>query len=411
MANLSSLYELLYDDEGSFKENAQSPGSNTYSKRVPVIGIPTMSLTQTRADDQTVQSRRNDSRPGFLGLRGGTISFKTLFPGLMSDPGASTVSETWTGDLLGDGLGGSSVADDGGTVQSATDADTFVTTGATLTPGNGIAVGVKNDGRCDGQIGVISTWSGGNTQLLTALPATPNASDAVRICHALYPTEAEPTVTKRFLCGYTATGAQYHAMGCQLASVTLNLPVESGDLPTIDWVYNVAYWARSTVSIPSAVALPNTDTGVIAGGQFYAQTFGTATRATRAISSLSVSLDMGLIADRGPAASQEPYGNVRGWYRTRVVPTVTYTRAFETTAESDFDADGSSSTHEHFLWQSNATAGRRVAIYMPRLYRVGDKPTVTDQGGLLFQSEMWRGCESTDTTSELTRSCIRVLLG
>lgn len=413
MAKLFQQYELLYSNEGSFKENAQSPASLTYASRVPCISMPSANLTQSRMSDRTVQSRKNQSRPGFAGLRGGTLSFTTLFPGLMTDPAAGALAENWCGDLLGDGLGGQLVADDGGTIGSATDADTFVTSGATLTAGNAICVGAKNDGRADGMMGVLSTWAGNNAQLLTALPATPNAADVVKICHALYPTEAEPTVTKRFLIGHTPTAAQWHAVGCQLQKFAIRLPVAEGDLPTIDWTYRVAYWVPEPtgVTIPSAVAMPNTETAIVAGGQFYAQTFGTATRAVRAISSLDITVDMDLIPDVGPAASQEPYGNVRGWVRSPMTVTWAYTRDWTAAAATDWDTDGASSTREHFLFQSNCTPARRIGIYSPRLYCHGDKPTIVNQGGLTFVREEWRAEESTDTASELTRSLIRFFQG
>src|SRR6266545_6189403 len=259
-AKLFRLEELLYNTESSFLENAQSVASNTYSGRIPFLSA-TCTLDQAREADMTVQSRKNVTRPGFLGLRTGTLEFSTYVPGLMTDPGVAAPTSNWCTDLMGNGLGGSLLSDDGGTISSATDGDTFVTTGVTaITAGSVIRVGVKADGRCDGQPGVVSTWSGGNTQLLTTLPGTPNAADAVRVCANMYPTETNPATTLRFLFGLTDTGAQFHCMGAQLESFSDEIDISGARPIKRTRRYRIAYWDRSAVTIPSAVTLPNTDT-------------------------------------------------------------------------------------------------------------------------------------------------------
>lgn len=411
VAKLVRLQELLYNSEASFLENAQAPASNTYDSRVPIISAQ-CTFTQGRENDQTTHSRKNETRPGFLGLRSGVLEFVTYVPGLMTDPGTSTPTANWFSTLLGSGLGGSHALDDGGTISSATDGDTFITTGVTLmTPGGIMRVGVKNDGRSDGQAGVISTWSAGSTQLLTALPATPNAADAVRPTIVLYPTEANPTTTYRFLCGMTDTGAQWHAMGCQLESISIEYDIAGALPPRASWKYAVAYWDTYALTIPSSVAMPNTDTAPIAGGRFYINTFGTATSAVEEIGSLTLTLDMGLIPQRGPRASQESYGNVTGWVSNGCRPSLSVDIPWTASAATDFDTDGSSTTHKHVLFATNGTAARCSGFYLPRLYPTGEKPTYLDRGGLNYTRKTYAGRESTDTTSELTRSCVRFFIG
>jgi hypothetical protein len=410
-ATLSRLQELLFNSEASFLVNAQSPASNTYANRVPIISAQ-CTFNQPRTNDQTVQSRKNESRPGFLDLRTGTLEFTTWVPGVISDPGVGTATTNWFTDLLGDGLGGRNSGDDGGTISSATNGASFITTGVTLmTPGAIMRVGAKNDARCDGQPGVISTWAAGTTALLTALPGTPNAADAVRPTIVLFPTETNPATTYRFLCGMTDTGAQWHAMGCQLESISVTTDVSSAQPMRATWRYQVAYWARSTVSIPSAVALPSTDTAPMAGGRFFINTFGTSTAAVEEVGMMTLSLDMGLIAQRGTAASQAPYTNITGWVSSGCRPTLTVDIPWTSGAETDFNVDGSTTTHKHVLFASNATTGRCQGFYLSRLYQDGDAPTYIDRGGLNYVRKTLRGRESTDTTSELTRSAFRFFIG
>lgn len=406
-----SLQELLYNTEASFKENAQAPASNTYANRVPILSA-TCTLNQPRETDMTVQSRKNVQRAGFLGLRDGTLEFVTYKPGNSSDPGVGTPTANYWTDLLGNGLGGSLLTDDGGTISSATDGDTFVTTGVTaITAGSILRVGVKNDGRCDGQPGVVQTWAANNAQLINTLPTTPNAADAVRVCSNIYPTDANPATTMRFLFGLTDTGAQFHCMGCQLDSYVEEIDVTGAKPIRCTWRYKIAYWDRTAVSIPSAVAMPVNDTAPIAGGSLVVQTFGTATRAVEEAGSLTLSLEMGLTPQTGPKASQEPYGNINGWVVNGCRPTVTWTIPYTTQAATDFDTDGSNTTHKYMLFASNGTAGRCQGFYLPKLFPTGNKPTYTNQNGLTYVTKTMTGTESTDTTSELTRSVIRFFIG
>lgn len=411
-ASLFRLQELLYNTESAFLENAQAPASNTYANRVPILSA-TCTLEQPRDSDGTVQSRKNLTRTGFLGLRTGTLEFVTLVPGLTTDPGTASITANFATDLLGYGLGGTNFTDDGGTIATGTNGSSFTTTGVTLiTNGTIIRVGAKNDGRCDGQAGVVGTWAAGTATMLTAFPGTPAAADAVRTTANIYPTDANPTQTVRFLFGLTDSGAQFHCMGCQLESISDEIDIASARPMRRTWKYRIAYWDRSAVTVPSSVAMPNADTAPIAGGSLFVNTFGTATRAIEECGSLTLALEMSLIPQMGPRASQEPYGNITGWVSNGCIPTLTWTVPYTTQAATDFDLDGSNNTvHKHALFTSNATTGRCQGFYLPRMYPVGAKPTYTNVNGLTYVTKVMRGTESTTTTTELTRSCIRFFMG
>ncbi len=413
--DLFRLQELHVSSEVSFLENATAAGTNTYTQRLPFESA-TVTMSQVRSDDQTVQDRKNESRPGYLGLREASLEFSGYVPGIMSDPGTGAPTANWFYTLLSDGLGGGLAADDGGTVTSATDGDTFVTTGVTaLTPGSIIFVGSKGDARGDAQAGVVSTWAAGNTQLLNALPATPASPDAVRTGLNIYPTDAAPTVSKRFLLLNKTSGAVFQLMGCQLDSVSFEFPIENGGPIKYTLRYQAAYWeqtaASSPASLPSAATLPACDTAVIAGGSFVIQDFATTSRVSLPIRGLTLSLSMGLLAKRGPVVGQPLYTNIYGWETSGCKPTVSYVQAWSSSEKVAHDSDGSTSTHKQILFQSNATPGRRFAFYMPRAYRSGDTPQRTEVAGLLGQTVTLTGRESSTITSELTRSCIRFCLG
>src|SRR3990172_2334468 len=103
MAELFRSRELLFNTEASFNENATSPASNTYDSRVPFTEC-TVSLEQPREADMTVQSRKNHSRAGYLGLRTARLEFSGQVPGAFGGTDAPTVN--WFYTLLSSGLGG-----------------------------------------------------------------------------------------------------------------------------------------------------------------------------------------------------------------------------------------------------------------------------------------------------------------
>jgi hypothetical protein len=415
MSDLFQLQELHVNDEASFLANANSIASNTYSTRLP-FETAEIEINQSRMSDMTTQERKNASRPGYLGLRTGRLTITGYVPGAMTDPGAGAPTTHWFYEMLRDALGGGLITDDGGTLSGATDADTMVTTGvSTITPGTIVFIGAKGDGRGDGQGGAVATWSAGNLQLLNAVAGTPAAADAVRVGMNIYPTEANPTVTKRFLCLAKTTGAIWQLMGCQMDSASFEFPIESGGPIKYTFVYQAAYWdqgaAASPASLPSGVALPNCDTAVIAGGSFCVQNFGTTARTLVSARTLTLSLRMGLAPEVGPAAAQPHYTNITGWQSLGCVPTITFAQPWSSSAKTSFDADGSSTTFKQFYFQSNSQPGRRMAFYMPRAYPSGETPQRTNVGGLLLQTLSFTGAESTTTTSDLTQSAIRFCLG
>lgn len=413
MAELFKSRELLFNTEASFGVNSSAVASNTYDSRVPFTDC-TVSLEQPRESDMTVQSRKNETRPGYLGLRTARLEFSFQVPGIMSDPGAGAPTANWFYTLLSSGLGGALATDDGGTITSSTDGDTFVTTGVTaITAGSIIRVGIKADGRADGQPGAVATWAAGSTQLLTALPGTPTSAtpDAVRTCLHAYPTETNPTVTLRFLATHRTTGAQYHIMGCQLENLSLEMDIATGRPVRGTMTYLGAYWDSSTVTVPSSITNPACDASPIAGGSFFINTFGTATRAIEQPSTINLSLRMGLRPYLGPSTTQPNYTNIYGWESEGCIPVLTYTIPWSSTKATEFDVDGSSTTHKHILWASNAQAGRCFGFYIRNAYPTGSKPVVTESNGLVYMTVQYTGRESSTVTSELTRTPVVFFCG
>lgn len=414
MGNPYLIEELLVEDEASLAENENSVTSNTFSGAdgIPILEpVDISGLTQTRESDGSLQSRQNDSRPGFLGLREGTISFRTY---LCGHGGATTGSLTanWIYTLLKDGLGGGSAADSGTDIDTGAgtpDADTIYTTAnpADFAAGSILRLGALGDGDGEGQCGVVSTVSTQTVEMLTAFPGAAVDQAVVYAMLQAYPTESLST-TKRFLIGKRGTGEQIYALGCQLAGLQLSFPV--GGMPEVTWTYQVAYWERAALTIPSGETLRTADTAPISSGTLFWQDVGTTTRATISAASLELELDIGLIPHRTVGGGQ--YRTITGYSRTRCVPTLTITpQDWASAYETLFQTDGSSTTQKHVLFSTNATDGRVFAFYMPRAYPVGEHPKPMNVNDLVGTSFQLRGREGPTTTSDLTRSAIRFGIG
>lgn len=408
MTSSFATREIHYGDETSFAENANSPSTNTFSHRMTVLSIDSGPPDQDRQTDGSLMSRQNDSRPGFLGAKGGgTFEFTTYWPGYGATTASGALAETWFQDLLGDGLGGSDVTEVGGAITACSDATyfTYSASGSPLAIAHGaIRVGTKGDGRNDGQFLIPASVDGSrNVTLLTAAGAAVSTADTMYAAQIAYPIETLGN-SKRFYFGWTTTGAQYQFMGCHLDGLTFNFPF--GALPTVKWRYRYAYWARDARPVPSTSSMDTLDVAPVAGGSVFFQTLGTATRATISPSEITLSLDMGLAEQAGPSTGTYQY--ISGYSRLRCVPTLSLLVPWSTTYEgAAYTTDGNSTTDKHILVSLSCGDGTAVGFYMPNAYPVGPLPTYEEYNGLLYQRLTFRGREHTTVTNDRTRACIR----
>jgi hypothetical protein len=176
----------------------------------------------------------------------------------------------------------------------------------------------------------------------------------------------------------------------------------------IAFSYRFANWARSAVTIPSALTMKDHYSGPIVGNQTYLQTTGTTTNATVAVAEMELTLDLGLEPIYGGTLAGE-YQQIGGWARSGCKPTCTMRIPWASAYETLFNTSNASYTHRHILWSSNTLDGRRVGFYMPRAFLVGNSPSQpTAVNNQNYVALTWVGTESTVTTSELTKSPVRL---
>lgn len=415
MAAPYKLMEIQYSTETLFAENAESPASNTWQKRIPCTSY-TLTTSQERIRDGGLLARMNDESLSHMGPREAQLEITALLPGHMTTT-AGALTESWIQSLLKNGLGGGLTAASGTTVSGATTPSSVTfTSNAGWVAGCIGRIGAKGDARGNGQAFVVGTVAAPMT-FLTAVDATPNNADVVYGTQLAYHDEsvAQTLTTMRFLVGYASsptTGGQYHLMGGQLTGIRLTFPLNANAMPEITLTYRFAYWARSAVTIPSSsLSLENMYAGPVSGGSFFVQSTGTVTRALQQPAQMDLQVELGTEPIYGPGGAGS-YQQIVGWARTGVKPTLTFAVPFTTSWETWWETVNTSIVKRHILFTSNPFDGRCFGFYLPNVFPVGQKPSQPiEVNGQLYVNIMVVGAEGPTTTTELTRSAVRIFMG
>lgn len=414
MANVYRLKEIHVNSESAFAENAESPSSNTFDTRLPALNC-TVALEQPWIEDLGYRSRMNEQSLSNRGVRSCSIDMETHIIGNLTSA-ASTVTANWFTNLLGDGLGGKSTSMTGTTATAGTSGASFTLTATTnMVVGQIGAVGNKTDARANGQCYVVSAVAAPVTSYI-ALPGTPANTDVAYAMSQLYHDETvaySGLTTKRFMVGHPSSptaGQQFQLLGCQLAGFKMNFPFNGG-LPTMNWRYMGAYWAREAQTIPSALTLGDHFTAPVAGGSFARADVGATTRTDETPASVELDVDLGLEPIIGPGG-RGTYQNIVGWQRTRCLPKLTFQVPWTTGWETWFDTANSSLTARQFLLTCNGTDGRRFAFYMPNCVPIGNRPSnTTEVNGQTYATISVVGRDFPTGATELAKSAIRFAQG
>lgn len=402
--------EIRFADEDAF--NDQSDVSLDY--RIPVLAVrPT--FASGRSTDRSLQNRLYRTRPGYQMPRAdGTFEIEMVLCGAQVDTASGALAHTWQTKLLADALGGSDLTGVGGVAGAGATASSMTNATGTRTRGAIVRVGQAGDGRAEGQAAVIGSPS---TALLTALPAAPAAGDVVRACIMLFAKQTLGT-SKRFLLAFSDNpGMQFFFTGCHCAAVAIR--ITAGDVPTLVLTYRYAYWRDTTVTTPSAATLEQCDAAVSAGGSYFLQALGTATRpdnAEKQASEIDITLNLGLVTKVGEAPGVR-LSQVTGYARSKPpgepAGTLRLVHPYDPALMASYDKDGSDSDFFHFLATLSVgegtaeTEGRHVAIDLPRIYRIGERVPPTEWNTLQYQTSLFALDEGPDETTDLTRSFAR----
>lgn len=396
-------------------ESAWCGASTTYGSRLAVLGeVDFSGLSQTKDDpERTVQYMQEGTMP-IRGVKGGSFTTDIWIPGhgTATDSGTPSAEEheTVLGYVLGNCTAGGAATSSSGS-GSATAPTTNAVSG--LTAGQIVWAGVKGDGRADGQAAVVSTHATSVLTLLTEMPTTLNASDAIASSVMVYFTETPSSAAVSSVRMRGLTADQQMAMrGMWPQSLSVQgLNPQEKPRAAISW--GVSDWDPVSATFPSSTSVDSFNPAPCAGGSLFFQARGTATRQTYQCRAFSVSIDLGIQPVMGPGgngASQVVVGAVRG----PATITATFTVDSESATASPTWAGrwDSDSQFYHLLFNANGNvSGKRVAMYMPNCCITDRKPVQVAQNGINRETITVRAYMGTDTTSELTRSAFRIGLG
>lgn len=413
MAGIFRLTEIQAKNETNFAENAESAGSQTYTKRYPVTSY-NLTLSHPRMADMGLRSRTNEEALSHPGIRGATLDIESYLYGHLTTCSGALV-QTQLHEELSTAFGGSDVAEVGTTLSAATTASSFTLTSTTGWAAGKIGrIGVKGDGKGDGQAFIVNAV-GPPTTSLVALPATPANGDVVYAMQLFYHDESKlnTLTSKAFQCGYSSTptsGEQFHLFGCQLSKIVFSFPF--GGLPKVKRTYQAAYWQQAATTIPSASpTISDQFCAPTAGGSIHLADIGTATRTTFAASSLDISIDLGLEPIISPGGNGT-YQNVTGWVRSKAQPTVTMVTPFTTAFQTWWDTANQSLVSKNMLFTSNGIDARSVAAWFPNLMPVGDRPIQpVNSNNQTYVKVVMRGRDNLSGSNELTKAAMVMALG
>lgn len=413
MAAVARLFELLSNVEGSFCENATSPGSNTFDTKMPVLDY-TFTPVQERIPDMGRRGRMNDEGLSNIGVKSWTLEVETYLIGHLTTSAAS-LTQTWQHKMLANGFGGTNITVDGTTVSAATTGSSVTFTANTDWLAGMIGwCGAKGDGRGDGQAFTVNTVASPMT-FLTALPGTPSAADVIYAGQQFYHDEsvAYSLSSYRFQCGYSSTptsGAQFQALGGQLAAIAFKFPF--GDLPRVRFTYHGADWYQVAATTPNtSLAIKDQFCAPTASGRFFINDYGTATAAVEVPAELELSIDMGLEPVIGPGGNGI-YQNIVGWVRSKAQPSLMVKIPFKTAYQTWWETANQTIAFKHIGFNANIVDGRRVAFYMPKVFPIGPKPIFpTVVNNQTYIQLMFRGTDDLAGSTELQKSAFRMALG
>lgn len=373
--------------------------TNTFDTRIPVVDVR-HNFENPRFPDARVHIRQNRRSPGYRLTQDGSFEIDFYLGG----HGGTTVgalTENWIQELLKSALGGGDVTQVGGTVvTSGTSTTALAFSGATFVRGGLIRVGAENDGRAGGQWVVVGSTITSPASVLTAMPAAPQDPDVIYAAQLAYPTETGQQ-TLRFLLGWSGSGQQWVAYGCQAEAIQFRYAY--GQLIGVTIRYRCALWKQVTLSVPQNSSIEECAAAPVTAGSVFYQTYQTNTRATKSPFEVEITLELGLAEKPGPGGA--PGQRIVGWERTFCHPAIKLVLPQED-LDAFYNLDGPDTVRKHILVGASTVNKRAVAFYFPNVWVDSPKPTIREFNGLAACEVMFQADESEDTTNERTRAPI-----
>lgn len=402
------LQALAYEDESTF-----GAFSTSFANRLLYTGGPidVAGLTHEKVPIDPVIQRQNDGVLDMRGIMGGqfVIEFDLVGRG-SSSGGAVTLSDFAT--FLGRLLGNSAVAATSGTTLiGGSDADTLNLTAAAadFSAGSLLRVGALGDTRCEGQFAAVDSDAADVVELLTELPGSGAAADAVYAPDMVYPNEdPDQSAVTSLRFKFLSANQIFECFGCWCSAIEFT-GLNTGGRPKGRATITVSHWRNTSGTFPSTLTPVNlASPRPVAAGSFFYNTVGTTTRLTEAIRSFDLRMDLQthpLLGPGGVSQFQSVVGVVRSGVRA----------SFDFLVDGDdtdwdgwWNTDENSDVFRHILYTLSAVDGGAVGFYFPKVKPVQMRPMQSDNEGVNARKVSCEAVTGPTTTNQLTLSSWRI---
>jgi hypothetical protein len=415
MSKTSHLSTFLYADETEWAEDV-----HTWDAAIAVTApVSPSGLDQQQVATEHVVSYHSDEGGYYPGTMGGSFSTTFHLPGHGTPTDSTVTANSEHEKLLGYAVGNCTASAAGTTINGSSTATSLaVALASGYLAGDIIYVGVKGDGRGDGQAAVVDTHGTGTITLKTALPGSPQSGDVVYGSVLVYPYELPSTSTVTPIRGAMLSANQgYEAHGCHATALSIE-GTNTNESPKANITWGISWFEDSDEAFPSAtVPAWNTTPAPNNGGSFFLQDFGTDTRAEYDIRSFKITTELGMMPQGSPGGVMQYQGitsAVRGKQVTTIEVTIDAGSASLTpTWVTRWLANANyADAHYHLLYTFNgAHSGKRVAIYAPHACLVGARPVQMDDGGVNRITLTFRCKTNTVRTTDRVASAWRIAFG
>lgn len=403
------LNSCSYEAETSFGETTTTAAT----LRLPLCEpVDTSGLKHGLIDAALTKQNGMDGVAWIPGTMEG--SFKTkmwLFGHGSATSGATSIGliETLIANyVLGSGSGAAVSAASGTTATGGTAAAWTTTASGTIAQGAIIALGALNDGKGNGQCYVGTHATTTFTPLNQPAGAPTNGNVIYSGVTGYTQSTTSTQKSARFLL--QNKGYQYLCHGCVPTSYTL-AGLNDGEVPSIEITWAVAWWEYSSATFPSTATTETFTPAVTAAGSFWMNNVGTATYQVRnTIRSFTIEHKLNTILLPGPGGVNQ-YQKYVGAFRGLGGETVkiSFTDDSESTTTTPFwQGLQKAGTAQHLMRTLNAVNGKQMAFYFPNLNFADDISVQMNDGGVNRVKVSMIANTGPDTTSELTKSAMRV---
>ena len=408
------LQFAAYVTESAWAENSTDM---TSAQRIPTTALFNLDgIRQSILMSERTVQYRNEVPVGITGPWDNaefTIKFE------LTGHGSTTASGITVGaveNLLGWGMGCTAVrtsnsGDTIGGVSTATNLSTTAANGFSVNGEGGLfRVGVKNDGRADGQWSVVDAHSSNALTTKVALPATVATSalpDVVYSAVNMFTVESTCAVTSQRFILKTAD-LQVVAHGCFVKACSLT-GYNTGEVGQCELTIGVSWAEPVSTTFPdtAATAAWTFNPAPNAAGYWNLQDYGTTTRNVVQVRSATINYTRGIVPLPGQGVNvyQKWVGASQTPDQIRVSLVVDAAGA---SATPTWYTKARAQTPQHLLCPLSVSDGSAVCIYFPRLVWAEQVPMQTAVDGLNRVTLQFAASADTTGGSELERSAMRI---